>query len=381
MHHLGWVWELQPVDELPLVSLGRERRGYDVIFDGETFINQQGELIIEAPFIIPRYHSKGIAIIAIDFTIYDLNDDGTPEIVIHYVQFPASSHGWPGESVLFSFVDGEFRQMHSFQNGCQPDFWVDDNGQIIANYFGHGCAGYYYLTFVDGRIEVEQVDIPFIDWGLPEIHDILRDLFTELPPLTDLEAQITAAVHQQLGIVIPEPPTEIPHQFAHILWQSLNFNVGISGILVDIDGNGNIGMVVTALGHDEVGTLSRITKSLSYFNDGMLYGKDMGEGWNAFTTTTRDNRLVHVFDDDARRSYTIFKIDDDNGRVVEYLTFASFSAGGDILYLLNGKSISAEEFYEIADRYGLDRDNLRLLTDDEIQAEINYILSMTVSYP
>ena len=47
-------------------------------------------------------------------------------------------------------------------------------------------------------------------------------------------------------------------------------------------------------------------------------------------------------------------------------------------YLLNEEIVTKEYFYEIYARYGLGRDNIRILTGEEIQAGIEYVLLMTI---
>jgi len=61
------LWfELQPVEEFPLITLGGERQDFEyfdfhtIHFDGVTILNQDGELITEAPFIYPRMYPYGV---------------------------------------------------------------------------------------------------------------------------------------------------------------------------------------------------------------------------------------------------------------------------------------------------------------------------------
>ena len=180
----------------------------------------------------------------------------------------------------------------------------------------------------------------------------------------------------------PTVPEEVPHPFAIELQQILDYpDTETRAILVDIDGNQTSGMLVTTFWYNDEGYFYNITGTLFYLHDKTLHIKDMGNQWSAVTRTTlRDNRLVHLFGDAGVTGFTLFQMD--GWQVVDYLILEiEHSPLYDelIWYFLNREEITTDEFHEIYNNYGLGRDNIRNFTDEEMQAEIEYILSMTIT--
>ena len=177
------------------------------------------------------------------------------------------------------------------------------------------------------------------------------------------------------------------HPFAIELQRIMSENVSdnysdvhIHASLVDIDED-NIGMLVsTAWVHPVYGSPNRIMAELFYLYNGVLNVKDMGNQWNASTGTTSTNRLVHRFGDMGVMSSTLFHLVD--GKIEEYFTLTRWHANSfDPIeeYSLDWEFITEAEFYELYTRYGLARGEGYIITPpEEIQARIEYILSMTI---
>lgn len=222
--HTGQSWiELQPIDKLPLITFGGERslgnRLWDenrIWLDGETIINQAGELIIEAPFIFGRrtlydYQNDSFdttptgVTVAWQFDLFDLFEDEIPAIIIHPIHLQSNNFGFPAPSRLYWFIDGEFRHIYTFIT--LPTFWRDENGQLVLHsYRPLGNFEFYYLTVNNGVVQTEMmVELPepaeFEDLEyLRETTSEILEALTPIPSLMDLSEYITVRVRKRLGL-------------------------------------------------------------------------------------------------------------------------------------------------------------------------------------
>ena len=198
-----------PVDELPLVSLGGTGRsggesGFHITqFPLDGFFNQDGELITEAPFVIPfgPYFSPALAT---SFRLFDFDNDGVPEIVVGFRPSSVAFRHWYILFNLYRFIDGEFRLIHTFENF--PTFWFDAEDILIVEFTSnnHDFWPYFnYLNFVDDGVEIELMydtgkyeSFEEIDAALAE----MRESLTPFPHLTELYERMTKNVKQRLGL-------------------------------------------------------------------------------------------------------------------------------------------------------------------------------------
>jgi len=198
---IGWEWDFQPVDELPLITLGGVQQYGSLHFDGETFIGQNDELITEASFI---YHSDfGIPGKAWGFRLHDLNQDGIPEIIIDSVHMSSSGFGWRGSPRLYRLIDGEFRNVHTFRT--IPFFFMDADGRLVVHYSDeyYGIHDFYYLDFTaDGVVTETMVDLSdLLSCDFVNVVNETRESLIRMPNWTSLEERMTTLVRQRLGVV------------------------------------------------------------------------------------------------------------------------------------------------------------------------------------
>ena len=151
--------------------------------------------------------------------------------------------------------------------------------------------------------------------------------------------------------------------------------VDIHSFLVDVDGDGTEGMVVSISGLWPVVTHDDFRRGiLFYLYNGNLYGKDWGregQGFNpVLSRVTANDRLAVLMASGGTMARIIFGVD--NGDVVNHLHLTTqrhmTDAYGDAKasYYLNGDLITESEFYDLLDRYSLDYvDNIFWGIEDE----------------
>ena len=189
---------------------------------------------------------------------------------------------------------------------------------------------------------------------------------------------------------------ENAHPFAVILADMMNnvpyyvtdFLVAIGGyseidaFLVDIDGNGTLGMLIRTWERYHTGAILR-RGTLFYLYNGNLQYTTIGSQVPGFAHTTilDNNRLVQVLGDGGQFGYQLYVIE--NGVLTTYVNIFSQCVFLDVnsmdavcTYYINGEPVIQEEVYELRMRYGFD--NIHFRTEEEIQAKTLYILSMTM---
>ena len=200
----GWEWDFQPVETLPLITLGGINNHGSLRFDGKTFIAQNGELITEAPFI---YHNDfDIPGKAWGFRLHDLEQDGIPEIIIDTVHMSSSTFGWRGSSRLYQLIDGEFRHVHTFRT--TPFFFTDNHDRLVVHYFDeyYSIYDFYYLDFTANGVATEQIiELPEVldsesACAFIEVITETRTNLVRIPNWTSLEERMTELVREKLGI-------------------------------------------------------------------------------------------------------------------------------------------------------------------------------------
>jgi hypothetical protein len=100
-------------------------------------------------------------VIESNFSLYDLDNDGIPEIIIRRGILETCAVGWD----MYRFVNGQF--LHAAQMFAGPGFFYDDNGQLIVLYNDtmlQGVYGYYYLTFEGDSIQHQAIPDIDTDW-------------------------------------------------------------------------------------------------------------------------------------------------------------------------------------------------------------------------
>ena len=193
------------------------------------FYNKHGNKINEdAVWVLGSFY-------ATNFTLWDFDDDGIPEILIHYAGNDAFGHGVPAS--LFKFIDSEYKRVavsgwwnelsYHFPTGFGAGFCLHPNGSLVmTSTHNPGISFYHYITFDNNIAILEiiaenyhshsgimwenyitgEIDIPDTSnyWiGREQHHNPIipgTDIrLTSLFPLTSMQEQITASITQRLG--------------------------------------------------------------------------------------------------------------------------------------------------------------------------------------
>ena len=235
--------------------------GFDWVEDWPSIVDRTGAIVRDVPFVITN--SMG-TFAAESFSLYDLNGDGIPVILIHYAGM--SWMGMASFSILYQYIDGSYQpawnRTNAVYTGRINGLFTDTDGSIIA-YIGRLLfdttgAAYYRLNFADNSMELEliaeyefgwffdhQTDEERIvmsgtnfhtgaefwwdDWedyetdrqSIPRTIPGAPDMvLTPIEPLTGLQDQIAAAIRQGLegppatAAADVTPPAEPPVQAA-----------------------------------------------------------------------------------------------------------------------------------------------------------------------
>ena len=197
------------------------------------FFDRDGNQILDAPWMYVRTADDWVSLYyAGYFKLFDLNDNGIPEILIHFNQ--TFDGGYAGFYRVFRYVDGEYRvlEMKSFENGiATPRPWIgsthvlfrDEDGRLITfiDSMYHGISRYEHLVLTDESAELHLLlEMNFDDWEAWESHHwvdwtdgtgtyswLQNDptIFgTSMPltivePLHELQGTITDLIMQNLG--------------------------------------------------------------------------------------------------------------------------------------------------------------------------------------
>ncbi|MCL2841592.1 MAG: hypothetical protein FWE05_12570 [Defluviitaleaceae bacterium] len=161
---LGWDSETgQPVTtyEVPEIYFSNICMG--------GFFDRQGNQILEAPWMYVRRVDDWVSLYyASDFKLFDFNDNGIPDIFVHFNQ--TFDGGYAGFYRIFRYVDGEYRMltMTSLENGvATPHPWIgrshmlfrDSDGRIITfiDSMYHSISRYEHLVMTDEYAELHLV--------------------------------------------------------------------------------------------------------------------------------------------------------------------------------------------------------------------------------
>ena len=124
-----------------------------------AFFDRQGNRIYDAPWMyVWREDDWSELYYASDFRLFDFNNNGIPDIFIHFNQ--TFEGGYAGFYRIFRFVDGEYRmlEMQGWISRIH-DLFFDSEGRIIV--FGnsdyHGEYQYSYLVLTDELAEFHHV--------------------------------------------------------------------------------------------------------------------------------------------------------------------------------------------------------------------------------
>jgi len=225
---LFWVWDnasqqIVTIDEVPEVHLGPTETGQWV------FLDRYGSYIYDAPWL---YAFRGDDWVSYNyagyFRLFDFDDDGIPEIFVHFNQ--TFDGGYAGFYRIYKYVDGQYRALGAdgWISSMNEFFW-DDSGRIITFVDSpeyHGIAQYDHFVLKDDHIELhlvasmnhDEFDVwrehHWGEWGRMGSRWVVIDgwlhhnptIFgTDIPltpiqSLTSLENEITAIILKKLGL-------------------------------------------------------------------------------------------------------------------------------------------------------------------------------------
>ncbi|MCL2216998.1 MAG: hypothetical protein FWB91_08275 [Defluviitaleaceae bacterium] len=218
------TWQWIETDGTSLVYFGGTRFehccGSDFIFDGKSFFDRDGKLIIDASFIGSSFEYVGgrRTSVAKSFYLYDFDVDGIPEIIIEFFYWTESGFGFFADyKRIYKFIDGAFEEVGRVLVGGTT-FFHDPDGNVILLYnIGYfGAYGYYYLNFVDGGMELVRIISPIAEdwplsfqswdahhWSFRNNESTTYTMYgcgthlTRIPRLTELERELTEILRGQ----------------------------------------------------------------------------------------------------------------------------------------------------------------------------------------
>jgi len=148
----------ETLDERPLVLFHWEildnRRG-DL-----RFYDRMGEQFDDVVFL------RDFDVVAEFFKLFDINNDGVPEIFIHWALPDTSLRG----NEIFMFIDGQYQSIGGIEWGFQ--LFYDYQGRLIQfmDSQKYDWYAYYFLTFADNTLVREEIisinrgDADFPQW-------------------------------------------------------------------------------------------------------------------------------------------------------------------------------------------------------------------------
>lgn len=209
--------------------------------------------------------------------------------------------------------------------------------------------------------------------------------------------ELDLEVGSDVQVVVESVFVENRHPFAVVLYEMMNdvtyyiteFVAGryaeVDAFLVDIDGNGTIGMLVRTWERSGYGAIIRQGTLFYLYNDELRF-RAMGEQTSVFSNATiaESNRLVRVLRGGTHTGYSTYVIID--GTVVENMiiyrdlidVIVDEDSGESISifgYFLNNEPSTEEVFLGIKSKYNLY--NFRFRTNEEVLVETKNILVMT----
>ena len=164
-YFLNESWELVLIetfsDYMPMYYMGytvfSDELGTVWSFDGNLY-NRSGRLVANTSAIRDM-------LMADSFSLYDLDGNGIPEIVVHFGNQDTSGWFGVGESVIFRYVNGSYIEVGTLIPGYI--FFTNERDEIILLYDNdyYGIHRYYSVRFIGTGMELTNL------YSLPEWSD------------------------------------------------------------------------------------------------------------------------------------------------------------------------------------------------------------------
>ena len=172
-------------------------RDFVILEEGGDISNPvTGEKILKAPYVREIWGSLGYMA---DYTLYDFDNDGIPEIVVEILPTFSTGGGFPNE--IYKYDNDEYRLLGRVST---PTFFQERDGQIIV----FALAEYEYavsrMILKNEGIIVENLadgnDFEISDFAKhnPTLYSNLKTPLTEIKPLSELKNIIHEHVKQLL---------------------------------------------------------------------------------------------------------------------------------------------------------------------------------------
>lgn len=147
-----------------------------------VFVDWSGnEVTYEVPFI----WNIGLgSFLANDFFLYDLENNGIPDIVITFVHTTWTVSKW------FRFIDGQYVQLAA-DPGIN-EFFYDQDGRMVARRNGR----LFHISFYNGIVHEERIDIYTPAYMIIEWREMFG-LTTKIPSLINLNETIRQTIMER----------------------------------------------------------------------------------------------------------------------------------------------------------------------------------------
>ena len=191
MLSFGWS---EDVDENPLVYIVYGHAAQNNWDAGRVYFADGTLVPTTARFI-------NNTLLAVNFALYDFNNNGIPEILITYT---AETFGG---IVIYSYFDGEFQAVGTVSSAVE--FFRNAEGQVIILAHNHDMAMFYRIDTTPAgemfAVLVYDWDSPIWDWDNMHLdwwshHEWPHGDLTPIKPLETLHEIISSTVRRQLGL-------------------------------------------------------------------------------------------------------------------------------------------------------------------------------------
>jgi hypothetical protein len=153
---------------------------------GLFFYDIAGNVIDEAPFLIGEFPNL---MVATQYYLYDLENNGIPVITIKYV-IPECSGDFPTH--IYRYIDGEYRYVG---NVVEPHFYADGDGRIIVleNSYFEGEQDLRISRLLSGDLGVEMIaDWKQFSWdefyqNNPVLMELLNEPLIPINPMPQMQ--------------------------------------------------------------------------------------------------------------------------------------------------------------------------------------------------
>ena len=123
-------------------------------WDEQAFFDQNGNELTTAPFLRP-IGAGGIVLVARDYQLLDVDNDGIPEIFVTFRWPEPDGVGWT-LTEMYRLIDGEYRQIFSHSDRSVSIF-TDSQGRLVLFNYNEVDGGYFHMTISNNSVSLTPI--------------------------------------------------------------------------------------------------------------------------------------------------------------------------------------------------------------------------------